>query len=103
MYKLCVFVPESHLQAVKDALFEAGAGKIGNYENCCWQTRGQGQFKPLEKSRPYIGQSGQLEKVEEYKVELVVRDEIIKAVITNMKRAHPYEEPAFDIWQLASI
>lgn len=103
MYKLCVFVPESHLQAVKDALFEAGAGKIGNYENCCWQTRGQGQFKPLEKSQPYIGQSGQLEKVEEYKVELVVRDEIIKAVIANMKRAHPYEEPAFDIWQLASI
>jgi len=103
MYKLCVFVPESHLQAVKDALFEAGAGKIGNYENCCWQTRGQGQFKPLDNSQPYIGQNGQLEKVDEYKVELVVNDDIIKPVIANMIRAHPYEQPAYDIWQLASV
>ena len=103
MYKLCVFIPKSHLQQVKTALFEAGAGQIGNYDHCCWQTQGQGQFRPLENSQPYLGQAGEIEIVDEYKVELVVKDKLIQKVISNMKQAHPYEEPAYDIWKLSDL
>ena len=103
MYKLCVFVPESHLTPVKTALFKAGAGKIGNYDQCCWQTLGQGQFRALENSQPFIGKQGQLEVVDEYKLELVVEDALIKSIIKEMKQAHPYEQPAYDVWLLADI
>ena len=103
MYKLCVFIPKSHLQQVKTALFEAGAGQIGNYDHCCWQTQGQGQFRPLENSQPYLGQTGEIEEVDEYKVELVVKDKLIQRVISSMKQAHPYEEPAYDIWKLSDL
>lgn len=103
MYKLCVFIPEDHLHGVKTAMFEAGAGKIGDYDCCCWQTPGEGQFRPLENSQPFIGSTGKIETVTEYKVELVVEDQLIKTVITAMKLAHPYEEPAYDAWQLSDI
>jgi len=103
MYKLCVFIPEDHLEIVKTAMFEAGAGRIGNYDHCSWQALGQGQFRPLANSHPHIGQQGQLEVVNEYKVELVVENHHIHAVVAAMKLAHPYEEPAFDVWQLADI
>lgn len=103
MYKLCVFIPENQLESVKSAMFAAGAGKIGNYDCCCWQTLGQGQFRPLENSQPFIGQSGMIETVDEYKVELVVEDALIGAVIRAMKKAHPYEEPAYDAWKLADV
>jgi len=84
-------------------MFEAGAGQIGNYDNCCWQTLGQGQFRPLKGSRAFIGQIGEIEMVDEYKVELVVKDDLIEKVLSSMKQAHPYEEPAYDIWPLADI
>jgi len=84
-------------------MFNAGAGKIGNYDNCCWQTLGQGQFRPLDASQPFIGTTGEVETVEEYKVELVVADGIIDTVIQHMKLAHPYEEPAYDVWKLAEV
>ncbi len=103
MYKLCVFIPEDHLERVKTAMFESGAGKIGDYDSCCWQTLGTGQFRPLAGSHPYIGDTGQIERVEEYKVELVVADELVHSVVAAMKLAHPYEEPAYDVWQLADI
>ena len=77
MYKLCVYVPEEHCEAVKRALFEAGAGKIGDYDSCAWQTKGEGQFRPLKGSDPYIGQEGSVERVPEYKVELVCADQYI--------------------------
>lgn len=105
MYKICVYVPESHLQGVKEALFTAGAGRIGNYDSCCWQVAGEGQFRPLQGSAPYIGsvengQSGKVEKVPEYKIELVCEDALIKAAIAAMRQAHPYETPAYDVWKL---
>ncbi|MDH5472312.1 MAG: YqfO family protein [Gammaproteobacteria bacterium] len=103
MYKICVFIPESHLEQVKTAMFAAGAGKIGDYDCCSWQTLGQGQFRPLDNSKPYIGTQGQIEQVDEYKVEMVCDDQLIKKVITSMKQAHPYEEPAYDIWQVESL
>ncbi len=103
MYKLCVFIPQDHLELVKQAMFDVGAGKIGNYDQCCWQSLGQGQFRPLANSHPHIGEINRLQQVDEYKVELVVEKHHIHAVIAAMKLAHPYEEPAFDVWQLADI
>jgi len=103
MYKLCVFVPDSHLEQVKTAMFNAGTGKIGHYDSCCWQTQGQGQFRPLQGNQAFIGNINQLETLNEFKVEMVVSDDLIKTVIHHMKQAHPYEEPAYDTWQLASL
>ena len=103
MYKLSVFIPESHLEAVKSAMFIAGAGRIGNYDCCSWQTSGQGQFRALENSQPYIGTQGKIEQVNEYKIEMVCEDHLIKDAIAAMKQAHPYEEPAYDVWKLEKI
>lgn len=103
MYKIAVFIPTDHLDKVKSAMFTAGAGHIGHYECCAWQCLGQGQFRGLPDSDPYIGKKGQIETVEEYKVEMVCHDELVKAVIAAMKQAHPYEEPAYDVWKLADL
>ncbi len=97
MYKLVIFVPESHLQQVKTAMFEAGAGKIGNYDQCCWQIQGTGQFRPLENSNAYIGTQGKLEIIDEWRIETVVDDKNLKTVISALKNAHPFETPAFDV------
>ena len=103
MYKISVFIPENHLDDVKAAMFDAGAGRIGDYDRCCWQCLGTGQFRPLEAANPYIGTAGEVESVQEYKVEMVCADERITAAIAAMKRAHPYEEPAYDVWKLAEL
>lgn len=103
MYKLAFFVPESHLEPVKNAVFDTGAGRIGHYDHCCWQVKGQGQFRPLEGSHPHIGSHDQLETVEEYRVELVCEDKLIKQAIAAMKLAHPYEEPAYDVFRLEDL
>ncbi|MBU3071593.1 YqfO family protein [Aestuariicella sp. G3-2] len=100
MYKLCFYVPESHVDSVKEALFEAGAGKIGDYDSCCWQVLGQGQFRPLPGSQPHLGQHGLLETVDEYRVEMVCSGESIRAAVNALRRAHPYEEPAYDVIQV---
>lgn len=100
MFKLCVYIPEPHLEAVKQALFAAGAGRIGDYDSCSWQVLGIGQFRPLDGSQPFIGQQGQVEQVPEYRVETVCADEVVDDVLAAMRRAHPYEEPAFDLWRL---
>lgn len=101
MYKLVFFVPATHAEEVKEAVFNAGAGRIGDYSHCCWQVLGTGQFKPLEGSDPYLGSQGELEKVEEFRIEMVCSDDRIKYAIQALKQSHPYEEPAFDVWQLA--
>ncbi len=103
VYKLCVYIPQAQLDAVKAAMFTAGAGKIGDYDNCCWQVLGEGQFRPLAGSTPAIGQQGIVESVAEYRVELVCADAAISAVLAAMKKAHPYEQPAYDVWQLADL
>ena len=103
MYKLSVFIPESQLEQVKTAMFAAGAGRIGNYDCCSWQTLGQGQFRPLDNSQPFIGQQGKVEQVSEYKVEMVCEDGFVNAIIAAMKQAHPYEEPAYDVWKLEKM
>lgn len=103
MHKLAFFVPDSHVEVVKAAVFAAGGGRIGDYDHCAWQTLGQGQFRPLDGSQPYLGQAGQVEVVEEWKVELVVADGLIIQVVDALKRSHPYETPAFEVWQLLDL
>lgn len=97
VFKLCFYVPESHVETVKNALFEAGAGRIGDYEQCAWQVLGQGQFRPLAGSQPFIGTLDSLEKVAEYRVEMICEDAAIQGVVDALRQAHPYEEPAFDV------
>lgn len=102
MYQLVVYVPDSHCEQVKQALFAAGAGRLGNYENCCWQCLGQGQFRPLDAAMPFLGQVGQLERVAEWRLEMLCPPEAVAGVIQALQRAHPYEEPAFHWLALAS-
>ncbi|NQD93203.1 NGG1p interacting factor NIF3 [Pseudomonas sp. CrR25] len=103
MYKLCFYVPESHLDEVKAAVFAAGGGRIGRYDSCCWQVLGQGQYRPLEGSQPFLGQAGAVEQVAEWKVELVVADELIHEAVKALKKSHPYETPAFEVWRLSDL
>lgn len=84
-------------------MFLAGAGRIGNYDQCCWQTKGQGQFRPQADATPFLGSKGVVEYVDEYKVEMVCEDSLLVAVIEAMKASHPYEEPAYDIIQLVDL
>lgn len=103
MYKLCFYVPESHLEAVKEAVFEAGGGRIGAYDHCCWQVLGRGQYRPLEGSQPYLGEQDKVQPVSEWKVEMVVADELIHDSVKALRRAHPYETPAFEVWRLSDM
>jgi len=97
MYKLTVYVPDSHLQSLKQALFAAGAGRLGDYAECCWQVKGLGQFLPLTTAQPFIGQTGQLEQVEEWRVEMLLPEADRDAVIQALRVSHPYQTPAFDV------
>ncbi|NWC81157.1 NGG1p interacting factor NIF3 [Pseudomonas putida] len=103
MYKLAFFVPASHVDVVKAAVFAAGGGRIGDYDHCAWQTLGHGQFRPLDGSQPFLGQTGQVEVVEEWKVELVVADDLIAQVVGALRQSHPYETPAYEVWRLADF
>jgi len=99
-YKLVVFVPVPALKKVTNALFQAGAGAIGNYRNCGFQTGGTGTFLPMPGAKPAIGKRGTLEAVEEMRFETIVPADRLDAVVTALKQAHPYETPAFDIFKL---
>ena len=99
MYLLCFYVPEDAVEQVKDAVFAAGAGRIGWYDRCSWQTLGQGQFRPLAGSNPALGRQGSLEKVLEYKVEMVCDAQYLDAAVRALRAAHPYEEPAWHVVQ----
>jgi len=102
MYKLCFYVPDSHLESVKNAVFAAGAGRIGDYDSCCWQVLGEGQFRPLTGSAPFLGQHGELERVAEYRVEMVCEAANIGASVAALLAAHPYQEPAWDVVALVT-
>ena len=98
LYKLEFYVPDSHVETVKEALFAEGGGRVGDYDSCAWQTAGQGQYRPLAGSDPY-----QVEKVAEYKVEMVCTQDRLKPVLAALKIAHPYEEVAFSVIAMADI
>ena len=97
LLKIEFYVPEAHLEWVKQAMFDAGAGKVGYYECCAWQVLGQGQYKPDEGSNPFKGRQGNLETLSEYKVEMVCVEESIEEVVRAMKGSHPYEEVAYSV------
>lgn len=96
MYKITFYVPQNHAESVKQAMFDAGAGKWGNYDQVAWQVLGEGQFRPLAGSSPAIGEQDELTILPEYKVEMLCQDEVIKEAISALISAHPYEEPAYD-------
>lgn len=103
MLKLIYYVPESHLETTKVAIFSAGAGGIGNYEHCAWQVLGTGQFKPVKGAKPFIGELNTLEQIPEWRVETIVSEDQAKLVAQALKASHPYEEPAFEFIQMIEI
>ncbi|KAL8725512.1 MAG: hypothetical protein Q9166_007298 [cf. Caloplaca sp. 2 TL-2023] len=106
-FKLVFFVPESALQACKTAIFAAGAGRYpgpGNYTECCWTAIGTGQFRPGDTANPNIGSTGTLEEVQEARVEtLCVGEDVAKKAVGALKGAHPYEEPAYEVYRLEDL
>ncbi len=103
MYKLIFYVPVADAESVKQACFDAGAGKIGEYDACSFETLGLGQFRASEMANPTIGEKGLLEKVDELKVEMVCEDVFIREAVESMIKAHPYEEPAYQVFQCLSL
>ena len=95
-----MFVPREALDPVRDALFAAGAGRVGDYERCSWYTQGTGTFRGGEGTSPSIGESGREERVAEYRVETVVPEGRIRDVVVALVLAHPYEEPAYEVYPL---
>jgi hypothetical protein len=98
--KLVVFVPAPALEDVREALFAAGAGRIGAYERCSWYTPGIGTYLGGEGTNPAIGQAGKETRAEEYRLETVFPAELEETVVSALRAAHPYEEPAFDLYDL---
>ena len=103
LFKIVVFVPESHTDIVREAMGKAGAGKIGNYTFCSFSSKGIGRFKPEEGAHPAIGKVGNLEEVAEERIEVVCEQDNLKKVVDEIKKVHPYEEVALDIYPLEQI
>ncbi len=103
LFRLEFYVPESHLESVKNALFAAGAGKVGHYDCCAWQTRGQGQYKPLPESNPFSGERDKLQTVIEFKVEMVCEKQYLAAATQALKQSHPYEAVAYAVLALQAV
>ena len=95
MIHFAFYVPKTHLEEVKKAVFEAGAGRIGNYDCCSFEIEGLGQFRALPGSQPFLGKQGLVEQVVEVKVEMVCEDEKLPDIIQALKTSHPYETPAY--------
>lgn len=100
LVKLVVFVPASHAEDIRAVLGSTGAGFIGNYSDCSFSTTGTGRFLPLEHTNPYIGETGQLEEVDEVRIETIVPESSLNKVVSAMLKVHPYEEVAYDVYPL---
>lgn len=100
LYKLAVYVPKTHLDNVRTALGNSGAGHLGNYKECSFSSEGEGRFKPCDGANPYIGETNTLESVHEVKIETIVPQKILDKVISAMIKSHPYEEVAYDLYKL---
>ena len=103
MYKLNYYVPLDAKEKTKQALFDIGVGKFDNYENCSFETLGQGQFKPVANANPAIGKLDTLEVLQEYKVELICGDALIKEAVKILKKVHPYEVVAYEVFQIENF
>ena len=103
MMVLTFYVPTKDKEAVKKALFDAGAGRIGNYDSCSFEVEGFGQFRALEGANPSIGELGKIEKIAETRVEMVFCDTILKEVVSALKKSHPYETVAFNVFRSLEV
>ncbi|OHD97841.1 MAG: NGG1p interacting factor NIF3 [Sulfurimonas sp. RIFCSPHIGHO2_12_FULL_36_9] len=103
MYKLNFFVPSEDKERVKEALFAIGVGRYENYECCSFETLGSGQFKPINKAHPHIGELDKIEHVSEYKVEMICEETLIKKAIEILNETHPYEEVAYEVFRIEEI
>lgn len=101
--KLAVFVPVTHADAVREALADAGAGTIGNYSGCSFSIRGVGRFKPEAGATPHVGMVGSFEAAEEERIEVRCPREKIREIVNAMKKVHPYDEVAFDVYALEDV
>ncbi len=102
-HKLVWFVPEDALEATRDAVFAAGAGRIGEYERCSWFTPGTGTFLAGEGANPAIGEPGAERRTPELRVETVVPAERVAEIVAALREAHPYEEVAFELYPLVEL
>ena len=100
MYKLNYFVHIDAKEKTKQALFDIGVGRYENYEYCCFETLGVGQFKPIGDANPHLGELNKIEKLQEYKIEMVCSDKLIKEAVKALKEAHPYEEVAYEVFRM---
>jgi hypothetical protein len=100
MVKIVVFVPLTHADIVREAIGKTGANTIGNYDYCTFSNKGIGRFRPNERANPYTGTANKLEEVEEEKIEFICARNKAKSAIRAIKKVHPYEEIAFDIYPL---
>ena len=103
LYQIYFYVPKKEANRVKEAMFKAGAGRIGDYEYCSWECEGIGQFKPKEGANPHIGKVNKLEFVKELKVEMVCEEKYLEDVVKALLKAHPYEEVAYGVIELKTI
>jgi hypothetical protein len=103
LYRINFYVPAEYLETVKNALFEKGAGRLGDYQKCCWQTKGVGQFMPLENSNAFIGETNKLHVEPEYKVEITCPDNCLQAALQTLVDTHPYEEPAYEAYKITTL
>lgn len=103
VYKIVTYIPEDALERVKEAMFRAGAGHFGHYSHCSWQTLGVGQFRPLSGANPGLGAIGETTKVAEWKVEMIVPENKLGEVVAAYKAAHPYEVPAYEVYQTVDV
>ena len=101
MLKLIMFVPTGWEDAVKAAVFAAGAGHLGAYSECAWQILGTGQFRPSDDANPTVGARGTVSQVAELRIEVLVAEAVQADVIQALRKSHPYEEPAFELIRLA--
>lgn len=102
-YKIVVYVPESHADKLREAMGNAGAGKIGNYSHCTFTLKGVNRFKPEEGANPTIGSVGKIEEVLEERIETVCSQDKLQDVLKAIRDAHPYEEPATDVYPIEVI
>ncbi len=102
-YKLVVYVPLTHAEAVREVIGNAGGGKLGNYSHCSFSSLGKGRFLPLEEAEPHIGSIGVSEVVDEERIEMTVNEAVLDDVIRVMKEVHPYEEVAYDVYKLENL
>ena len=98
-----VYVDMEHAQELKEAMFAAGAGRIGAYSGCAWECEGTGQFRPDMQASPFIGSPGREERVRELRIEMLCPEERLAGVIGALRAAHPYEEPVFGVLRLEAV